>query len=49
MFKKRMLMHTCGHFGNVMRFMALLTIEDDLLKRGMSIFESEIKETEDEI
>ncbi|MEM3449041.1 MAG: aminotransferase class III-fold pyridoxal phosphate-dependent enzyme, partial [Nitrososphaerota archaeon] len=49
MFKKGVLMHTCGHFGNVMRFMAPLTIEDDLLDKGMSIFESAIKEVEDEI
>ncbi|MEM3860685.1 MAG: aspartate aminotransferase family protein [Candidatus Micrarchaeaceae archaeon] len=49
MFKKGVLMHTCGHFGNVMRFMAPLTIEDDLLDKGMSIFESAIKEVEAEI
>ncbi len=46
MFKKGVLMHTCGHFGNVMRFMAPLTIEDDLLDRGISIFEQAVKETE---
>ena len=46
MFRKGVLMHTCGHYGNVMRFMAPLTIEDDLLDRGMSIFEDAIRETE---
>ncbi len=46
MFKKGVLMHTCGHYGNVMRFMAPLTIEDDLIDRGTSIFEEAIKETE---
>ena len=46
MFQKGVLMHTCGHYGNAMRFMAPLTIEDDLLERGISIFEEAIKETE---
>jgi 4-aminobutyrate aminotransferase len=46
MFQKGVLMHTCGHYGNVMRFMAPLTIEDDLLEKGISIFEEAIKETE---
>ncbi|MGC8561715.1 MAG: aspartate aminotransferase family protein [Thermoplasmata archaeon] len=46
MFRKGVLMHTCGHYGNVMRFMAPLTIEDDLLEKGMSVFENAIKETE---
>ena len=46
MFQKGVLMHTCGHYGNAMRFMAPLTIEDDLLERGISIFEETIKETE---
>lgn len=46
MFKKGVLMHTCGHYGNVMRFMAPLTIEDDLIERGISIFEEVIKKME---
>ncbi|MCL4333746.1 MAG: aspartate aminotransferase family protein [Candidatus Thermoplasmatota archaeon] len=46
MFQKGVLMHTCGHYGNTMRFMAPLTIEDDLLEKGISIFEESIRETE---
>ncbi|MCL6003091.1 MAG: aspartate aminotransferase family protein [Thermoplasmatales archaeon] len=46
MFKRGVLMHTCGHYGNAMRFMAPLTIEDDLIDKGVSIFEEAIKETE---
>jgi 4-aminobutyrate aminotransferase-like enzyme len=46
MFKNGVLMHTCGHFGNVMRFMAPLTIEDDLIDRGLSIFEKAIRDAE---
>jgi 4-aminobutyrate aminotransferase-like enzyme len=46
MFKNGVLMHTCGHFGNVMRFMAPLTIEDDLIDTGISIFEKAIRDTE---
>ena len=45
MFKKGVLMHTCGHFGNVMRFMAPLTIEDDLIEKGLNVFESSIRES----
>jgi diaminobutyrate-2-oxoglutarate transaminase len=36
--KKGLIMHTCGHFGNVMRFMAPLTIEDDLIDAGLDVF-----------
>ncbi|HEV2317857.1 MAG TPA: aspartate aminotransferase family protein [Thermoplasmata archaeon] len=32
------LMHTCGPFDQVLRFMAPLTIEDDLLDRGLESF-----------
>lgn len=46
LFKKGLLMHTCGHYGNAMRFMAPLTIEDDLLDKGLSIFEETIRKTE---
>jgi 4-aminobutyrate aminotransferase-like enzyme len=38
MFRSGVLMHTCGHFSNVMRFMAPLTIEDDLIDEGLDIF-----------
>ena len=33
------LMHTCGAFDQVLRFMAPLVIEDELLDRGLSVFE----------
>lgn len=42
LFRSGLLMHTCGHFGNVMRFMAPLTIEDDLIDTGIDIFGSAI-------
>jgi 4-aminobutyrate aminotransferase-like enzyme len=42
MLRRGLLMHTCGHFGNVMRFMAPLTIEDPLLDAGFSIFEDSL-------
>ncbi len=35
------MMHSCGHYGNVMRFMAPLTIEDELVEKGMEVFERE--------
>ena len=38
MFSRGVLMHTCGHFGNVLRFMAPLTIEDHLIDRGLEIY-----------
>jgi len=44
LFQKGLLMHTCGHYGNVMRFMAPLTIENDLVDKGLEIFESSLKE-----
>jgi 4-aminobutyrate aminotransferase-like enzyme len=34
-----LLMHTCGHFGNVFRFMGPLTISESLLEKGIQIFE----------
>jgi len=33
------LMHTCGPFDQVLRFMAPLVIEDELLDRGVAVFE----------
>ncbi len=42
LFKNGVLMHTCGHYSNVMRFMAPLTIEKDLIERGMDIFNKAI-------
>jgi 4-aminobutyrate aminotransferase-like enzyme len=38
LFENGVLMHTCGHFGNVLRFMAPLTIEETLLDRGLGVF-----------
>lgn len=49
MFRKGVLMHTCGHYGNVMRFMAPLTIEDELVGRGLEIFDSSLREVESEM
>jgi 4-aminobutyrate aminotransferase-like enzyme len=42
MFESGLLMHTCGHYGNVLRFMAPLTIEESLLEKGLDIFEGSI-------
>ena len=38
LFRNGLLMHTCGHYSNVLRHMAPLTIEDDLMERGIEIF-----------
>ncbi len=42
MFERGLLMHTCGHYGNVLRFMAPLTIEESLLNKGLDVFEQAI-------
>ena len=42
LFEGGLLMHTCGHYGNVLRFMAPLTIEKQLLERGLQVFERKI-------
>jgi 4-aminobutyrate aminotransferase-like enzyme len=42
MFENGLLMHTCGHYGNVLRFMAPLTIQESLLEKGLEIFEGSI-------
>ena len=39
LFLNGLLMHTCGSYDNVLRFMAPLTIEDPLLERGLAVFE----------
>jgi 4-aminobutyrate aminotransferase-like enzyme len=39
LFQNGLLMHTCGSYDNVLRFMAPLTIEDPLLERGLAVFE----------
>ncbi|MCI4362296.1 MAG: aspartate aminotransferase family protein [Thermoplasmata archaeon] len=38
LFQRGVLMHTCGSFDHVLRFMAPLTIEDELLDRGLAAF-----------
>lgn len=38
LFRRGLLMHTCGHYSNVMRMMSPLTIEDELIDRGLQIF-----------
>jgi len=43
MFENGLLMHTCGHYGNVLRFMAPLTIEESLLERGLQLFERAVR------
>jgi 2,4-diaminobutyrate 4-transaminase len=43
MLKRGLIMYTCGHFSNVLRFMAPLTIEDELIDRGMKIFEESLR------
>jgi len=43
LFQNGLLMHTCGHYGNVMRFMAPLIISRRLLDAGLEIFESEVR------
>ena len=42
MLRRGLLMHTCGHYGNVLRFMAPLTIEDPLLDAGFAVFEDSL-------
>ena len=43
MFENGLLMHTCGHFGNVLRFMAPLIISESLLIKGLEIYENAVK------
>ncbi|MEM4091269.1 MAG: aminotransferase class III-fold pyridoxal phosphate-dependent enzyme, partial [Thermoplasmatales archaeon] len=49
MFQRGLLMHTCGHFSNVMRFMAPLTIEDRLIEKGLEIFEESLREASESL
>jgi 4-aminobutyrate aminotransferase-like enzyme len=39
LFSRGLLMHTCGAWDQVLRFMAPLTIEDELLERGLVTFD----------
>ena len=43
MFENGLLMHTCGHYGNVLRFMAPLTINEPLLRKGLEIYGNAVK------
>ena len=43
MFENGLLMHTCGHYGNVLRFMAPLVISESLLDRGMQVYANAVK------
>lgn len=43
MFESGLLMHTCGHFGNVLRFMAPLVISESLLEKGLRVYEKAVK------
>jgi 4-aminobutyrate aminotransferase-like enzyme len=43
MFENGLLMHTCGHFGNVLRFMAPLIISENLMQKGLSVYEKAVK------
>jgi 4-aminobutyrate aminotransferase-like enzyme len=38
MLENGLLMHTCGHYGNVLRFMAPLIISETLLEKGLEIY-----------
>lgn len=43
LFSRGVLMHTCGSWDQVLRFMAPLTIEDELLDRGLVAFEDALE------
>ena len=43
MLGKGLIMHTCGHFGNVFRFMGALNIPSEYLESGTRIFEQALK------
>jgi 4-aminobutyrate aminotransferase-like enzyme len=43
MFENGLLMYTCGHYSNVLRFMAPLTIEEELIQKGLAIYEGAVK------
>lgn len=48
LFERGLLMHTCGHYGNVMRFMAPLVLTKRHLEIGLNILEDTIEEIEKE-
>jgi len=43
MFENGLIMHTCGHFGNVLRFMAPLIISEGLLDKGLEVYRRAVK------
>jgi len=43
MLETGLIMHTCGHYTNVLRFMAPLVISEDLLQKGLEIYDRAIK------
>jgi 2,4-diaminobutyrate 4-transaminase len=45
MFENGLLMHTCGHYGNVLRFMAPLVTSETLLDKGLEIYARAVKES----
>jgi 4-aminobutyrate aminotransferase len=44
LFARGVLMHTCGPYDQVLRFMAPLVIEDELLDRGLEVFEAALRD-----
>ncbi len=44
LFRHGLLMLTCGHYGNVMRYIAPLTIEDRIIESGLDVFEESLEE-----
>ena len=43
MLENGLLMHTCGHYGNVLRFMAPLVMSEDLLEKGLEVYDRAVK------
>ena len=46
MLKRGLMMHTCGHYGNVFRFMGSLNIPHEYLETGARIFEEALRTVE---
>ena len=46
MLKRGLMMHTCGHYGNVFRFMGSLNIPHEYLETGARIFEEALRSVE---
>ncbi len=47
MLQRGLLMHTCGSYDQCLRFMAPLTIEDELLERGLRVFSDSLDALEE--